>query len=135
MPTNRECYDNQGYVLYDRIAQTSEFKKGAERIVSGIKDYMAALLCGEEDPTNCHRRLLIGSVLQDNGVKIKHIRGDGRIESEETVSEREIFRKTKGQMSLFKDEEKKEWKSTQSVLQKKEQKNSSESSNNMESND
>ena len=135
MPNNREFYDDQGYVLYDRIAQTSKFKEGAERIVSGIKDYMVALLCGEEDPTNCHRRLLIASVLQDNGVKIRHIRGDGKIESEETVSKREHFRKTKGQMSLFKDEEKKEWKSTQSVLLKKEQKNSSESSNNMESND
>ena len=97
--------DDQGYVLYDRVAQSPDFKRGIERLVDGIVAYRVALMCGEEDPTDCHRRLLIGRVLDGRGVRVMHMRGDGRLQSEEEVAAEEKFRKTKGQMTLFDVEE------------------------------
>ena len=94
--------------------------------------------CGEtivakEDPTQCHRRLLVGRVLGQAGTQLMHIRGDGRVQSEEEVAEEERFRKTGGQLTLFEMEEAEEWKSTQSVLPRKARRSSSQSSDEPES--
>lgn len=104
-------YDEQGHVLYGRQAQSPGFRQGIERLLRWIGQFRAALLCGEEDPTNCHRRLLVGRVLQEQGVCVMHIRGDGRVQSEAEVAAEETFRKTKGQLSLFDTEEPGQWKS------------------------
>lgn len=39
-------------------------------------------MCGEEDPTICHRLLLVRRALVGQGSTVYHIRGDGRIETE-----------------------------------------------------
>ena len=62
-------YDDQGRVLYDRLAESPGFRQGIERLLGGMRGRSArAILCGEEDPTDCHRRLLVGRVLQQRGV-------------------------------------------------------------------
>jgi len=132
---NHDFYDEQGHVLYGRVAESPQFQQGIQRLLDGIADYRVALLCGEEDPTECHRRLLIGRVLADRGVSVMHIRGDLRVQSEEDVAAEELFRKTKGQLSLFDMEETDEWKSTQSVLPRKAPTNSSNSSSDTPSGD
>jgi hypothetical protein len=43
-------------------------------------------MCAEEDPEGCHRRLLVGRVLGDDGVDVVHIRGDGRLEPERATT-------------------------------------------------
>jgi uncharacterized protein (DUF488 family) len=118
-------YDDEGHVLYGRVAESAGFRDGIERLTSAIGRSRVAILCGEEDPTDCHRRLLVGRVLQDRGVRVEHIRGDGRIQTEEQLAAEEQFRKTKGQRNLFETEEPAEWKSIQSVLPKKTQPSSS----------
>lgn len=43
-------------------------------------------MCGpdpREDPGHCHRRLLVTPALQKNDVTVEHIRGDGRVQTEE----------------------------------------------------
>ncbi len=111
-------YDEKGHVLYGEVARSARFREGIDRLLDGIQTFRVALLCGEEDPTNCHRRRLIGRVLRDQDVTVVHIRGDGRVQSEDELTAEEKFRKTKGQMSLFDMEDSDEWKSTQSVLPK-----------------
>jgi uncharacterized protein (DUF488 family) len=96
-----QFYDEQGRVLYDRVAQSPGFRQGIERLLAGLATGRAALMCGEEDPTECHRRRLIGRVLREQGVRVLHIRGDGRVQSEEEIAREADFRKTKGQLSLF----------------------------------
>jgi uncharacterized protein (DUF488 family) len=124
-PEGTEFYDSEGYVLYSRIADSPLFAEGIERLIKGIKTYRVAIMCSEENPINCHRRLLVGKMLADHGVNILHIRGDGRIQSEDDViRENNISKENEAQQNLFKYEEKQEWKSTQSVLQKKAPKNS-----------
>lgn len=39
------------------------------------------MLCGEEDPLDCHRGLMITPALIERGVRPGHLRKDGRIES------------------------------------------------------
>jgi uncharacterized protein (DUF488 family) len=109
-------YDDQGHVLYGRVAESPAFCRGIERLRGRIARFRVAILCGEEDPTACHRRLLLGRVLQERGVHVVHLRGDGRAQSEAELAAEEKFRKTKGQLSLFDSEEPGQWKSTQSVL-------------------
>jgi uncharacterized protein (DUF488 family) len=118
-PETEEVYDEQGHVYYDRIEKSPQFKEGINRLLKGAQSYKVALLCGEEDPTQCHRRLLLGKVLSKHGVGIIHIRGDGRLQSEEDLTAEEDYQKHKGQMNLFAGQEEKEWKSTPSVSPKK----------------
>ena len=126
MPRGDEFYDAAGHVLYDRVAQSVQFQEALQRLTDSIGSDRVTLVCGEEDPTNCHRRLLLGRVLIQRGFGVVHIRGDGRIESEEQLAEREAFQKTKGQKTLFDMEEPKQWKSTRSVSPKRAQRSSSE---------
>lgn len=81
-PSKQDCYDEEGHVLYGRVAADSEFVAGLERLRRGIARYRVAIMCSEEDPTLCHRRLLVAKVLLDEGIAVGHIRGDGTVESE-----------------------------------------------------
>jgi len=95
-----EFYDPQGYVRYDRVAERPEFQEGIARLLDGLARFRVALMCGEEDPTGCHRRLLIGRVLAGRGVQVVHVRGDGRTQTEAELAAEEEFRKTGGQLTL-----------------------------------
>jgi uncharacterized protein (DUF488 family) len=128
-------YDDEGHMLYDQMAQSPGFKQGIRRLLDGVAKFRVAILCGEEDPTDCHRRRLVGRVMQQHGVRLMHIRGDGRVQSEEQVAAEETFRKTKGQLNLFQTEEPGEWKSTQSVSPRKAPPSSSASFGGPESGD
>ena len=80
-PTKRQFYDQEGFVLYSKIADSPDFKSGLERVLNGIEKFRVALMCSEENPANCHRRLLVGRVLASGGVEVFHIRADGSIQS------------------------------------------------------
>ena len=121
-PESKEFYDADGHVLYGLVARTPAFNKAIDRLLRGIQRYRVALLCSEENPTNCHRRLLVGRVLLNHGVRIQHIRGDGRIQMEEEF----LSGESNDQLALFERKESDEWRSTQSVLPGKARNNSSE---------
>lgn len=101
-PAGEEFYDEQGHVLYGRLAASPAFQKGIDRVLRGAQSHRIALLCSEEDPSRCHRHLLIGRVLRERGVTLSHIRGDGRIETEAGLAAREAS--TNQQPSLFDDD-------------------------------
>lgn len=124
-PEGEEFYDDDEHVLYDRLAQSPGFQQGITGLLDGIRTRRVALLCGEEDPTHCHRRLLIGRVLCHEGVRVVHIRGDARVQTEEELAKEEEYQKTKGQMSLFDMQETEPWRSTRSVSRKRPQPSSS----------
>ena len=108
-PEGDQFYDEKGYVLYGRIAQSEPFLQAIQKLEKGIEKYRIALLCSEEDPCVCHRKLLIGRVLVERGVQVYHIRGDGRIEADA-----DLDRQANQQTSLFEEGED-EWKSLRSV--------------------
>jgi uncharacterized protein (DUF488 family) len=115
-PEESEFYDPAGHVLYGRVAESPRFLQGITRLEQGIEKYRVAILCSEEDPTDCHRRLLVGRVLHRRGVPVEHIRGDGRIESEELLLEKE--EQANAQLSLFDQPQEAVWRSTRSVLRR-----------------
>ncbi len=129
-PDGDEFYDENDHVLYGRLAQTQEFQDGIERIMKGARSYRVALLCSEEDPSQCHRHLLIGRVLQERGATLLHIRGDGRIQTENDLSAPQPD--DYSQITLFESAPfesstgERPWKSIRSVSRKRQHLSSSE---------
>ena len=112
-PDGDEFYDEQGHVLYSRVAETELFREGVSRLEKGIREYKVAMLCAEENPAACHRRLLVGRVLSNRGIQVDHIRGDGRVQTEaELAVETDP---AKDQLALFEKVEAEPWKSIPSV--------------------
>ena len=113
-PEGAQFYDSDGRVLYGKVAEADFFQKGLERLETGM-----ALLCAEENPSVCHRRLLIARVLAERGIAISHIRGDGRVETEAQKAAEDAAAQQDAQLSLFEHAKVPEWKSIPSVLPKK----------------
>ncbi len=127
-PDEDEFYDINGRVLYKRVAESSLFLRGIQRLKEVGRASRAALMCSEEDPATCHRHLLIGHVLTKQGVDLLHIRGDGHLQDEKDFTSRE--EKPFYAQSLWgeqlSDEEENTWKSIRRVSRRKEQPNSSD---------
>lgn len=123
-PDGERFYDDDGHVLYSLVAGTAAFQEGIERLAREIPTCSLALLCSEEDPSVCHRRLLIARVLHERGVAVRHIRGDGRVETEDELLAQEEA--ADPQLALFDYSKDPEWKSIPSVLPKKQRNSSSQ---------
>lgn len=111
-PQEREFYDNEGYVKYDRLAASPSFQTGIARLMKGIDLYRIVLMCSEEDPTNCHRRLLIGRVLNEQGIEVLHIRKEGIVQTEKDMAGIQF------QPDLFGKQDAPLWRSSKPVLYK-----------------
>jgi len=85
-PRGDDFYDATGRVLYGKRKNDAKFLAGIERVERGMARFRVALMCGEEDPTHCHRRLLVGQMLTERGHELLHIRADGRFETESQVA-------------------------------------------------
>ena len=72
---------------YDRIAALPAFQRGIERVLTGAQEYRIALLCAEEDPTECHRRVWVTRALRERGAEVEHLRGDGHVDPEDALGE------------------------------------------------
>lgn len=94
-PEGREFYDAEGHVDYGRRAQAPDFQASVGRLIDVANQGPTAILCAEEDPGRCHRRLLVTPALQQRGLTVRHIRGDGRVQSDEE------FRGQTPQLHLF----------------------------------
>ena len=115
-PPGDEFYDEHDHVLYYRVAEAPFFREGIDKLVEEGSVYRTAFMCSEEDPENCHRRLLIARVLLDAGVRVIHIRGDNseQIEQGMTVTTPSLW------AALDPNErEETEWKSIRPVSRKK----------------
>jgi uncharacterized protein (DUF488 family) len=84
---DRSLYENRR-VQYARLAQTDLFRSGVARVISGAEEHRIALMCAEREPLDCHRTLLVGRALQERGVEVEHIHGDGSLETHEAAMDR-----------------------------------------------
>ncbi len=85
-PKPRECYGPDGAVDYDRVEQQAFYQRGIERLADGAARFRVCVLCAEEDPARCHRRLLIARTLVRRGIEVRHLRGSGAVEIEEELA-------------------------------------------------
>ncbi len=101
-PKDPSCYVD-GKAIYQKIAATTLFKNGLERIKLGMqKGYMLALMCAEKDPLTCHRSILICRNLRGQGVDIQHIIDRETIESQVNLEKR-LIAQLKLHPDMFKD--------------------------------
>jgi uncharacterized protein (DUF488 family) len=124
-PADESFYDTDGRVLYSKVAATPTFQDGVVRLEQGIRKFNVAILCAEEDPSTCHRRILVGRVLENRGITVAHIRANGSVQSERDLASNLIGARDDQQAALFPDSEAEEWKSIPLVLRKRRQSNSS----------
>ena len=116
-PQGEEFYDGRGRVDYALVGCSGPFLDGISRLESEIQSRTVALLCSEENPAGCHRRLLVGWALEERGISLRHIRGDGSIQVEGEADG--------GQPVLFPETEARPRKSIRSASRKRRRPSSS----------
>ncbi|MEW6283274.1 MAG: DUF488 domain-containing protein [Candidatus Eremiobacterota bacterium] len=99
------CYDEQGRVHYDRLAGTEDFQRGIRRVLRGRERFSIALMCAEREPLDCHRTLLVSQALAGLGVEVRHIHGDGSLETHPEVLRRLLSLYELDHEDLFRSEE------------------------------
>jgi uncharacterized protein (DUF488 family) len=124
-PKEEAHYDEHGRARYAKMGKDAEFLGGIERLERGADEFRVALMCSEEDPTHCHRRLLISRVLIERGADVQHIRGTGEIQPEAQVAASSGKPLIETQPALFAELDEDKWRSTASVLRSDPQKTSS----------
>jgi uncharacterized protein (DUF488 family) len=110
-PQGGEFYDAKGRVDYALVERSRPFLDGISRLEKEIRTRTVALLCSEEDPGRCHRRLLVGRALEERGVTLLHIRGDGNVQTSGEADG--------GQPVLFPEKEASPRRSTRSVSRRR----------------
>ena len=115
-PSNEEHYDDEGHALYEPMSKEPAFCEAIEQLIAGCEEHRIALLCSEADPEFCHRRLLVGKVLTEREMELRHILGDASLVTERTVT----LPPYNPQQTIFGAQEQR-WRSTQSVSRKRAQ--------------
>jgi uncharacterized protein (DUF488 family) len=124
-PKDEAHYDEHGRARYAAMGKDEEFLGGIARLEHGADEFRIALMCSEEDPAHCHRRLLIGRVLIERGAELLHIRGTGAVDAEAHVAAASGKALIETQPALFAELDEDKWRSTASVVRNAPQKTSS----------
>jgi len=96
-PGGADYYDEDGNLRVNRIVARPDFAESLGELIELTREHEVAILCAEEDPRRCHRHWLLSPLLKTAGgaglatsgerveVTVQHIRGDGRLQSEQEV--------------------------------------------------
>ncbi|HEY6923873.1 MAG TPA: DUF488 domain-containing protein, partial [Steroidobacteraceae bacterium] len=95
------CYDESGRVSYRRLASTELFRRGLDRLLTGMQNHRIAIMCAEREPLDCHRTILVARELEQAGVPIAHILKDGTLEPHRHAMERLASRLKLTRTDLF----------------------------------
>ena len=103
------CYLN-GRIQYSRLSNRLEFQEGLRYMKDNARNFRIALMCSEEDPLTCHRTILVARELDREGIRIEHIRGDGRVETHDDVKTRllkltGLYQGEGSQMDMFQQQD------------------------------
>jgi uncharacterized protein (DUF488 family) len=81
-PDDPQFVTETGALDLDKLWRWSPLVADLDRVAARAPDERQALLCAEENPKQCHRRVLLTPPLVKRGLDVLHIRGDGRLEAE-----------------------------------------------------
>ena len=85
---NKQSYNEEGYSDFEKVVKEKEFLEGIERLKNGCnKGYKIALLGAMQEPIRCHRSILVGRALRENGFNVKHILDNYSIASQEDIEQ------------------------------------------------
>lgn len=113
-PHRDEHYDLTGHALYGPMAAETGFQHAVDRLLAGAHEHRLALMCSCGHPAECHRRLLVGRVLCQQGAELRHILPNGAVEVERSVALPGLER----QPALFGNDSDL-WRSTRSVSRRR----------------
>jgi uncharacterized protein (DUF488 family) len=113
-PARDDPHDAEGRSLYGPMSEQPSFQAALDRLLVGAPSHRIALLCSEAFPHDCHRRLLVGKVLAERGIALRHILPDGAVREEREVK----LTPNDDQATLF-GEDAPPWRSTQSVSRRR----------------
>ena len=77
-----------GVADYEAMAARAEFAAGLERVVDEMARHRVCLLCAEREPLDCHRCLLVGRALAEEGVDVGHILSSGQVLTHAEIEDR-----------------------------------------------
>lgn len=106
-PTDPSLYSAKGYLDFEKVVNSSKFKKGFDNVIKGIKQgYRIAFMCTEKDPIECHRAILVTNTFYKEGYSIEHIMPDNTIQTQQDINERllDMYYPNRNQFSLFASE-------------------------------
>ena len=86
---NKFYHENK--VLYHLVEKDQKYQDGIELLNALLNGNQLVLMCSEENPLHCHRHKLIGSTILQRGCKVRHIRGDGRVEEADPAVQTTLF--------------------------------------------
>ncbi len=78
-PAERAFYGADRLPDYTLIAKSESYRQGLRQLIALAKESTTAIMCSEEDPSRCHRHLLIGPSIEEKNIGVSHIRKDGSV--------------------------------------------------------
>jgi uncharacterized protein (DUF488 family) len=100
-PKGPDCYE-AGKVSYRRIAATPKFQASIRTLVDRSGSERIAIMCAEKEPLDCHRTILVGRALVEQGATLCHILADNRIEPHDETENR-LLRRSGETVDLLND--------------------------------
>jgi uncharacterized protein (DUF488 family) len=84
----KESVDYLHEVDYPEVMKRKWFIQGIQQLLELADQDVTAIMCSEEDPSECHRHHLIAKYLlaEHPEVDVRHIRGDGTIYRASSIS-------------------------------------------------
>jgi uncharacterized protein (DUF488 family) len=86
-PGRPELYSD-GVADYEKMAASPEFRSGLAQLREAAEAHRVALMCAEADPLDCHRCLLVGRALAEQGVDVGHILATGDVMTQTEIEDR-----------------------------------------------
>ena len=87
-PKDEDCYDKDGRVDYAKLASTSFYQEGIQRLrIAWEKNLLVAVMCSEAKPDQCHRGKLIGNTLIEQHITVAHIDENGEIKDQQEIND------------------------------------------------
>ena len=78
-PADPSYYNADGMPDYGKMRSKALFQDGIMQLLKLARESRIVLMCSEEDPSGCHRTLLIGPALKKHDVSLLHIRKNGSV--------------------------------------------------------
>ncbi|MDP6419769.1 MAG: DUF488 domain-containing protein [SAR202 cluster bacterium] len=79
-PADESFYDAKGKPDYRKMRAEDAFQEAVDEAASMAQRSNVVLMCSEEDPSQCHRLLLLGPALEEaRGFHMLHIRTSGEV--------------------------------------------------------
>ena len=90
-PDDPSLYDAKGKPDYRRMRASPRFDMGIGDLLALAAESRVVLMCAEEDPSKCHRRLLIGPALLMHGAELRHIRADASLQGSDSLGNKRAY--------------------------------------------